>query len=80
MDTEQFLRKYFGLVGEFYTDEFRRYIATDPEYNNFEGEIWTKETQKAWERAIDMAEDLERMGAIDNETKWNIIHTFCDNG
>ena len=77
MTTEDLLRKYFGLKGEFYTKEYReacsivdpveRRNALDDIADNDDGECrltFTREAWDAWGRALDMLDDLCGAGYI----------------
>jgi hypothetical protein len=76
-DFEKFLQDHFGLVGPLHSE----LDCTDPavwEEHDLE-EFYTKEAWEAWERAINLFEDMARIGLISEETSMDIIHSFCDN-
>ena len=74
---EKFLQDHFGLVGPLHSE----LDVTDPavwEEHDLE-EFYTKEAWAAWQRAIDLFEDMARIGLISEEVSLEIIHSFCDN-
>lgn len=74
---EKFLQDHFGLVGPLHSE----LDCTDPavwEEHDLE-EFYTKEAWAAWQRAIDLFEDMARIGLISEEVSSNIICSFCDN-
>lgn len=90
---EWFLRRNFGLTGEFYspaykkaesiTDEDERYAAFDAilDEKGPEG-YYTKEAWDAWDRALKMVDDLVEMGILNDDgidSPASDIRTgFCD--
>lgn len=78
MNTENFLRKWFGLKGPFLTKAFRKSLrnGTDLEYD---GQIYTDEAFHCWDMAIDLVDDLVALGAINEDTALDIKHAFCGN-
>jgi hypothetical protein len=90
---EWFLRRNFGLTGEYnspaykeaeaITDEQRRMDAFDAilEKSGPEG-YYSKEAWDAWERALKMVDDLVEMGILDDDgsdSPASDIRTgFCD--
>ena len=74
---EKFLQDHFGLVGPLHSE----LDCTDPavwEEHDLE-EFYTKEAWDAWQRAIDLFEDMATIGLISEEVSMDIIHSFCDN-
>lgn len=97
---EWFLRRNFGLVGQYYSQEFLAVIdkassknSTDEEnevYNEwYDAPDWepsknySKEAWDAWQRALEMVDDLVAMGILDDngiDSPYSeIIRGFCDN-
>ena len=87
MDTEKFLRKYFGLKGNFYTDEFQAVVDnwSDETYNAWlkkhanEDEMrlrYTDEAWALWDKALQMADDLAEAGYDLREV---LVQFLCDN-
>lgn len=76
-DFEKFLQDHFGLVGPLRSDLDR----TDPE--NWEkydiDKFFTKEGWDAWQRAIDLFDDMAKIGLLTDEVRNDIEHSFCDN-
>lgn len=79
-NTEEFLRKWFGLEGPFYTTQWLRAVRRPNGPRGFRDEVHTKRAQYAWYKAIMLANDLEAMGLISEETKYDIVHGLCDLG
>ena len=90
---EWFLRRNFGLVGEYYSQEYKNAlaIAYEKERDNAFNAIleksgpegyYTKEAWAAWEKALSMVDDLVAMGILDDEnmdSPASIIRCgFCD--
>ena len=76
-DFEAFLKKHFGLKGKLYSD----LDASDPkmwEEHDLE-EFYTEEAWEAWQRAIDLFEDMEEIGLIPKGMANEICTHFCDN-
>ena len=75
-DFESFLQKHFGLVGPLHSD-------LDPDTANFEDhdikDFFTDEGWDAWQRAIDLMDDLQKIGLISEDVQMDIVHSFCDN-
>lgn len=89
---EDFLRRNFGLKGEYFSPEYKAAVALEDDderdaafeaildKNGPEG-YYTKEAWAAWERALNMVDDLVSMGIFDDEPEspaWDIRHGFCD--
>ena len=89
---EWFLRRNFGLKGEYFSAEYKKAIAIEDEGERDEsiGKIlengidrcFTKEAWDAWSRALAMVDDLVAMGLlkdgrIDSPAD-NIRTGFCD--
>ena len=90
---EDFLRRNFGLKGEYFSSEYKaameitdlveRNVAFGAifEKNGPEG-YYTKEAWDAWQRALNMVDDLVSMGILDDDNSdspaWVIRHGFCD--
>lgn len=76
-DFEAFLQKHFGLVGKLLSD----LDATNDELwedHDLE-EFYSKEGWDAWQRAIDLVDDMAEIGLLSDDARNNIIHSFCDN-
>ena len=76
-DFEAFLQKHFGLKGKLRSD----LDASDPkvwEEHDLE-EFYTKEAWDAWQRAIDLFDDMEEIGLIPKGMSNEICTHFCDN-
>ena len=78
MTTEEFLRKYFGLKGEFYTKEWKELLANGSKEEQFAylddetpdcKKQFTREAWEAWGKALDMFDDLEREGYLGGGSK-----------
>ena len=97
---EWFLRRNFGLTGNYYSAEFEAVLAkiekaktekardaiADKWYDSPDWEPsknYSPEAWDAWQRALNMVEDLVKMGAISddgiNSPASCIISAFCDN-
>lgn len=97
---EWFLRRNFGLKGEFYSDEFRAVVekienANTKEEGDAIADKWydapdwepsknySPEAWDAWQRALNMVDDLVKMGAISDDGIDSpascITCAFCDN-
>lgn len=91
---EWFLRRNFGLKGQYYSDEFEAVIkremegddnALDEWYENEEHEPkddYTEEAWDAWSRALQMVDDLVAMGLLKDggmDSPADLIRCgFCD--
>lgn len=77
MDAEQFLRKHFGLKGEYYTKEFKEILAIKDEKERESAmddflddettdcqKQFTREAWAAWGQALEMFSDLEKEGYL----------------
>lgn len=85
MDLEAFLRRHFGLKGEFYSDEFERAkkagdgaIMAILEEKGPAG-LYSEEAWAAWEKAIALVDDLEAAGVISEDAAAGVRCWFCDN-
>lgn len=90
---EWFLRRNFGLKGEYFSDAYKKAMAiTDEEERDkaFDAILeakgpegyYTPEAWDAWSKALAMVDDLVSMGLLDESTfdspAWNIRHGFFD--
>lgn len=91
MNAEQFLRKHFGLVGEYYTEEWKRMLAiTDKEEreavmdsilleDSFDCKRqFTREAWEAWGKALEMFDDIEREGYLGSGSKGDYVQFFWE--
>lgn len=88
---EWFLRRNFGLVGQYYSNEFEAVIEREQEgdekafdkfYEAHEDDPsaeFTKEAWDAWHRAYEMVNDLMEMGILNEEEGGKIQCGFWDN-
>lgn len=88
---EWFLRRNFGLVGQYYSDEFEAVIKREQEgddkaFNEFfeaheddPTAEFTKEAWEAWNRAYEMVNDLVGMGILSEEEGDKIHCGYWDN-
>ena len=97
---EWFLRRNFGLKGEYYSPEFQAVVdriesANTEEEREAIADAWyaapdwepsknySKEAWDAWQRALNMVDDLVKMGAISDDGIDSpascISCAFCDN-
>ena len=76
-DFEKFLQDHFGLVGPLHSE----LDGADPNMwaeHDLE-EFFTPEAWDAWQRAIDLFEDMQRIGLISPTACEEILASFCDN-
>ena len=83
---EWFLRRNFGLKGDYYTDEYKQFIANGGTAEEFVDKwfdddycvhMYTKEALDAWDRANNMVDDLVEMNLISDDGMdgpANVIH------
>ena len=89
MNAEQFLRKYFGLKGEYYTEEWKAMLSIKDEkerdavmddiLNNDTIEChrqFTREAWDAWSRALEMFSELEKEGYLGSGKKGDYSQFF----
>lgn len=89
---EWFLRRNFGLKGEYFsqaykdaeaiTDEEERDEAFGAILENGVDQCFTEEAWEAWSKALSMLDDLVAMGLLDEDgmdaPAWKIRDGFCD--
>ena len=86
MDAEQFLRKHFGLTGEYYTEAFKEIQAIKDEKERESAmddflddetadcqKQFTREAWAAWGKALEMFSDLEKEGVLRTRQKWRLL-------
>lgn len=91
-DTEEFLRKHFGLKGEFYSEEYKEYCKahendpletfSDEWYDTHEDPIepmYTREANEAWYKASALIRDLEEMGYIPTDCEHDFHAWLIEN-
>lgn len=86
MNTEQFLRKYFGLKGPFYTEEYQKVLDnwSDDAYEKWckahpDDELrpmYTGEAWHLWDKALRMSDDLAAEGY---DFRGTLAQFLCDN-
>ena len=90
---EWFLRRNFGLKGEYFSAEYKKANAIEDDDERMEAYdailekdglagYYTEEAWEAWQKALNMVDDLVAMGLISEEgmdaPAWAIRHGFCD--
>ena len=89
-DLEWFLRRNFGLKGEFFSNEFKKARAIPDQEESDEAiyailekkgpeGLYTKAAWNKWQQALDLVADLEEVGAISEDVGHDIARWFCDN-
>ena len=86
MNTEQFLRKYFGLKGPFHSEEYQKVLDnwSDEAYDRWcrmhpDDEIrpmYTGEAWRLWDKVLRMADELAEEGY---DIRGEIAQFLCDN-